>query len=137
MLEDDYLQIVNSVLETVECQVKLPRALLDQLSPAGVTPALPADNRSHVRKRIFIKAVLKVWQSIPSVERKPQLFSILTKDMSLRSIGFFHTEQLYPGEHHFIFLNSAKMKCTVRRCRRHNEQCFEIGSTFDESETLC
>lgn len=137
MLEVDYLQQINSVLETVECQVKLPRAIFEQLSRTGVAPSLPDDNRRYIRNRIFSKAVLQVWQSLPSVERKPQSFSIFTKDQGLRSIGFFHSQQLYPGEDHFIFLNSGMMmKCTVDRCFRHNGQCFEVGSTVNDTEIL-
>jgi len=137
MLEGDYLQKVNSMPETGECQVKQPCALLEQLSRTGVAPSFADDNRQYVRERVFNKAVLQLWQSIPSVERESRCFSILTKDLGVRSVGFFHTEQLYPGEQHFIFIESAKMKCTVQRCSRHNEQCFEIGSSVNETVTCC
>lgn len=134
MLEDDHLRRINDIIETVSCAVQLPRGLFEHLSQTGVGPVVASDARQYARTRTFSKAALQVWQSIPSVERKPQVFTILTKNLSHRSIGFFHAKQLYPGEQHFIFLNSTKMTCTVRRCVRRGDRCYEIGSTFSQGE---
>jgi len=133
MLEEDYTQWLAAQLAALECHVRLPRELREQIAKTGVIKSIHDDERRYVRMRLFAKALLIIpGQSLPALPRPYRVYSVYTRDFSIGSVCFYHTEQLYPGERHYLCIPAGKIHCTVRRCTRLKEACFEVGSTFNE-----
>lgn len=132
MLDVSHDQQLSVLLASLECKVVLPPEWYDFFALSGPTPSFPDDRRRFVRYYYRTKGVLELLTTIPSIPREHQYYCIYTKDISRNGIGFLHVEQLYPGETHILWLADRRVRCTVVRCFRHNEQCFEIGATFGD-----
>ena len=69
-------------------------------------------------------------QSLPSVPRENDLAVVITADISRSGAAFLHAEQLYPGEEGVLWLPTGKVACTVARCLRRHDECYEVGVRF-------
>jgi hypothetical protein len=77
------------------------------------------------------RAALEYRQSLPALPRNPGWFGVYMNSLSRKGCGFFHGEQLYPGERmRLVLLTGTDLPIEVRWCRRIDENCFEIGARF-------
>jgi hypothetical protein len=77
------------------------------------------------------RAALEYRQSLPGLPRNPGWFGVYMNDLSRKGCGFFHGEQLYPGERTRLVLpTGTDLPIEVRWCRRIDENCFQVGTQF-------
>ena len=133
MLEDDYSRQLNRLLEACECDVAVPSEWQDRLNRRGVIPPIAGDRRSFVRHYFNVPAVLEYEQSLPAIPREHTITQVVTRDLAREGIGFFHSDQLFPGERISLWLSSGKRCYQVVRCIQHRDNCFEIGAVVAES----
>jgi hypothetical protein len=132
MLEDDYSKLLTMVLESCECDLAVPAEWKNSIGARGAIPPIPHDQRRFVRHRFGDWAVLEYDQTFPSIPRKHTIAQVLTRDISRCGIGFFHADQLFPGERVSLWLKGGKQSFVVQRCIQHSENCFEIGAVSDD-----
>jgi hypothetical protein len=119
-------QSLDELLATAEDRLSVPKSVTAALK---VQP--PSDaRRRFVRTAFTRRAVLELGQSMPSIERAPGCFVILTRDLSRSGIGFLHAFELYPGERVKLWLPTGPVASEVARCRRHDARCYEVGVRF-------
>jgi hypothetical protein len=128
MLEDDYSRELNRLLEACECDVAVPSEWQQRLNRRGVIPPIEGDRRAYIRHYFNVRAVLEYGQTLPGIPRQHTTAQVLTRDLAREGIGFFHAEQLFPGERVSLWLSSGKRLFEIVRCVQHNESCFEIGA---------
>jgi len=77
------------------------------------------------------RAALEYRQSLPTLPRNPAWFGVYMNDLSHQGCGFFHGEQLYPGERMRLVLpTGTDLPIEVTWCRRIDESCFAVGARF-------
>ena len=131
MLEDDYSSELNRLLEACECDVAVPGEWQERLNRRGVIPPIEGDRRKFVRHYFSVQAMLEYEQTLPGIPRQHTMAQVVTRDLAREGIGFFHWEQLFPGERISLWLSSGKRPYEVVRCVQHNENCFEIGAVVE------
>ena len=134
MLEENYLGQLAEQLANAQCDINVPPELQDALTERGVVEPVRDDLRRFVRHRFATEAVMELSPSLPQVPRPEQSFRVLTKDVSRNGVSFLHSQQLFPGETLVLWLQTGQFSCTVARCIRHNENCFEIGTMFSNQQ---
>ncbi len=119
---------LTRLLQTLPCRVAIPDWYL-ALVGRGTNPSrtLPDERRRFTRFNFPVKAVMTCGGNLPALPRTTEPHVVLCKDLSRSGICLLHAEQLYPGEEILLWLATGRKKYTVRRCRRHQPQCFEIG----------
>jgi hypothetical protein len=130
MLEEDYSELLNRLLESCECDLAVPSEWQDRLALRGVIPSIPDDRRQFVRHRFTRRGVLECKETCSSIPRKYTIAQVVTSDVSRSGIAFLHSEQLYPGEEVSLWLPIGKRTYIVQRCVEHNDNCFEIGASI-------
>jgi hypothetical protein len=133
MLDAVRLKEMTAVLDALPCRVVLPPAWNDFFHRRG--PQLwPDDNRRrYVRSHLPMKAVMELLGNLPAVPRRPEEHVVYMKDISRGGAGFLHAAAVYPGERARLWLPTGTVECTVVRCRRHHESCYEIGAEITVS----
>ena len=119
---------LTGLLQTLPCRVSIPawyQALIGQRGPVAV---LPDEKRRFARHSFTVKAVLEYRANLPALPRTSEPQLVLCKDLSRSGISFLHAEPLFPGEEVTLWLPTGRRSFTVRRCRRHEERCYEIGA---------
>lgn len=130
MLESDHHVKLAQVLAALECRVRLPPDWDDFFDRRGANAVKHDDRRQFTRSHYPMNALLQIERALPCIPRERRLYRVYTKDLSRSGISFLHEEQLYPCERLRLWFSSSLLNCTVVRCRRHNERCYEIGATF-------
>jgi hypothetical protein len=128
MLEDDYANYLNRLLEACECDVAVPSEWQDRLTRRGVIPSISGDRRKYIRHYFNGRSVLEYDETFSSIPREHTTAQVVTRDLSRNGIGFLHSEQLFPGERVSLWLPIGKRTYVVARCVEHNDKCFEIGA---------
>lgn len=136
MLESDHHVKLTQVLAALECRVRLPPGWEDFFKRRGDHLVKHDDRRQFARSHCPTDALLQVRQTLPSLARERQFYRVYTKDLSRSGVSFLHEEQLFPCEQLALWFSSSLLNCTVVRCRRYNERCYEIGATFGMQPTL-
>ena len=78
-------------------------------------------------------AALECGDTLAPAERNAGPCRVFVKDICRTGVGFLHSEQLFPGERiALMFPDGKKYNLRVRRCRRIQTRCFEIGAAFGE-----
>ena len=121
-------------IDSLSCSVRLPLRLQKDFEKTGVTAPFYGDVRSVQRmtwRGAGRRAALEYRQSLPTLPRNPAWFGVYMNDLSHQGCGFFHGEQLYPGERMRLVLpTGTDLPIEVRWCHRVDENCFEIGARF-------
>jgi hypothetical protein len=133
MLEDDYSSQLNRLLEACECDVAVPSEWEERLNRRGVIPPIAGDRRGDIRHYCSGHALLKIEQTLPAIPRERTVAQVVTRDVAPQGIGFFHSEQLFPGERIALWLAGGKRSFEVVRCVQHNDDCYEIGAVAIDS----
>lgn len=133
MLEDDYSRQLKRILESCECDVAVAGEWEACLGSRD--EGLPSEEarRKHSRFVFKVPAVLEYEQSLPGIPREHTIASVLTRDLAREGIGFFYSDELYPGECISLWLASGKRMYRVVRCLQLRDDCFEIGAVLFES----
>ena len=135
-------EILNEVVERLNCDVRLPDSWGDFFSESGPLP--PDSRRQYARWRIRGYAALQYHQTAPALVRSPCWHRVFVKDISRGGIGFLHSEQLFPLEQMRIILPDTRLErllpnrlesvLEVTRCLRIQKNCYEVGARFVGSE---
>lgn len=128
MLETDYQRELGRLLSALPCNVQIPPSWGDFFSERGLASPTHGDRRHRLRRRLRIKAVLEVKQTLFQVERKQERHIVYSYDVSREGMAFVHAEQMYPREECLLWLPHAKVPLIVTRCQRYNSRCFVIGT---------
>lgn len=128
MLERDYQRELGRLLSTLPCDVQIPSAWGDFLGERGLASPTHGDRRHRLRRRLRIKALLEVKQTLVQVERKHERYIVYSYDVSREGMAFVHTEQMFPREECLLWLPHAKVPLTVTRCQRYNSRCYVVGT---------
>ena len=132
MLESNHPDALSVALAKLECQVRVPKKMVDFFTQRGPLPTVPNEMREFPRFHHPARAILKLDQSLPTIPRQHELFCVVTRDISRGGIKFYHAQQLFPSEQIKIWLTTGIHDAFVVRCIRHNEHCYEIGAEFGE-----
>lgn len=130
MLEEDYSEELDRLLEACECDLAVPSQWQQR---SGPIPSIENDRRHSDRQYVSVNAVLEYGQSLPGIPREHTMAKVLTRDLSDNGVGFYYSQQLFPGERVSLWLSSGKRTFQIVRCVRHNENCFEVGATLVET----
>lgn len=134
MLEEDYTNCLNKLLENCEHQLVIPSQLRDSLAKRGPTPPAPNDLRKFVRYHFNGLGILELSETFPSIHRENGVARVITRNVSRGGIAFLHSEQLFPGERVTLWLPSGKFNYVVVRCTAHHPRCYEIGADASQAE---
>lgn len=108
--------------------VQVPRSHLGELMKSGPCSSRMAEQRRHVRFHHFKQGILGYQQSLSPIRRLQALHLVLITNISKSGIGILHSEQLYPREHFFLWIEDRGiLRVDVARCRKVNENCFDVG----------
>ena len=137
--ESERLQLADAVTK-LECEIKLPEALRDFFKSSGLMQSSVSDNRRAARWQNRVRAGLLYRTTFPVLPRSEGWHPIFIKDVSRSGAAFIHSEQLYPLERIRILMiddrssrllrNECLRTIEVVRCKRVENNCFEIGSCF-------
>jgi hypothetical protein len=130
MLEDNYSEKLDLLLNRLQVSVQIPEEWADYLGRKGVLPTTPNDDRRFSRRYLRAEAICETSQSLPAIERRHEFNKVYLKDISRNGIGFITARELYPEEQVVMWTRVGKFNCSVARCRKHNDRCFEIGATI-------
>lgn len=137
MLETSYSQKMKLLLDRLRCRIRLPEQFADLEHRRGVLPAEAIDMRRSARVYCPGKLIIETFATLPAVPRNHQYVVGYSVDISESGIRFLHDTELYPGERVTLWTSAQRVTCTVVRCRRLNEMCYEIGaSLIDEDPTM-
>jgi hypothetical protein len=127
MLEDAYPRLLNTLLESCECDVAVPTQWHECLIRRGGSAPAHGDRRKSVRHEFHVRAVLEYNQSLPAIPREHTVTQVVARDLSGGGISFLHADQLFPGEHVSLWLLTGKRSYEVVRCVLHNENSREVS----------
>jgi hypothetical protein len=129
MLEADHaIENLQHLWQRLGCKIKLAHDEADFFSVKGIQASGLTDMRQYSRISYRNKALLK------HAERWSAIYA---KDLSHSSVGFIHSEQLFPCEIvQICFLNGTKVDITIQRCRRLGTSCYECGGHIDQRNRL-
>jgi hypothetical protein len=131
MLENDDQQKLTLRLAETVCEVEVPRSLQQRLSRRGAQPGTGDERRHFTRFAFATKTLLELATTIKCIERQPEVFAVLTTDVSRDGVAFLHVSQLFPGEVVSVWFATGTLACRVMRCLKHTANCFEIGAAFE------
>ena len=134
MLDRDYPQRLAELMGQAECRIAPPDDWDEIQSRRGAQQTRLDERRRFVRFWFPTQCLLEIAQSLPAVPRQAGFCRAWTRDIARGGMSLLHSEQLYPGERLRLWLASGRMECRVRRCRRHNASCFEIGLEIQRIE---
>ncbi len=119
---------MTAALDALPCRVVLPPGWNDFFHRRG-PQVWPGDNRRrYVRSHLPLRAVMELVGNLPAVPRRAEEQVVIMKDISRSGVGFLHAAPVYPGERVRLWLPTGSVECTVVRCARHHESCYEIGA---------
>jgi hypothetical protein len=124
----------RELIARLPCNVELPADVETFFRQAGLAPACLDDQRRTQRVRCGsaeLTAALEYQQTLPAVPRGQGWHRVYIVDLSKRGIGFFHSEQLFPGESmRIVLLTGDCRRIEIVRCRRLAARCFRLGAEF-------
>ncbi len=127
MLEENYPQQMNRLLDALTTKIVMPDKWSGYLEKSGTLPTQPAERRRFVRWHCRSRAVLEIRQSLTAINRTHTFYSIFMRDVSRCGLSFIHAEQIYPDETCSIWLPTKKVEVKVHRCHRAAESCYVVG----------
>ena len=131
---DNHAQPIADSIHSLPCHVKLPAQWQETFEKMGPAPTSAQDTRRFSRfycRGSQGRAALEYRQSLPALPRKYGWYGVYTMDISRGSLGFLHSEPLYPGERMRVMMSNGRHQVVeVVRCCRIGDQCFQIGSRF-------
>jgi hypothetical protein len=133
MLEENYSGKLALLLERLQPCVELPEGWTDYFTRCGALPTAPEERRQFARRCLREEAICELGKSLPAIDRRHEFSKVFLKDISRGGVAFLAAQQLYPGEHLTLWTRGGKLPCSVVRCTRHNDRCYEIGSRFPKS----
>jgi len=97
----------------------LPPEFDDYFVKSGPLPARQQEQRAFVRHYLRDRAIMKL---------DGKVYGVYCRDLSRDGVGLLAPRQLLPLEQVRLLLPRGKaVTATVRRCRRVDEKCYEIG----------
>lgn len=136
MLDCDHQLLVNELIQKLECKVKLPDNLEDNFFDGqGEVHDGYDERRRFVRRKCRTKGILELDQTLPQIERSKKTHAVITSDISRGGFGFYHFEQLFPGERAKLWLPTQRFAVVIARCTRIGENCYLIGAGCDKSSS--
>jgi hypothetical protein len=119
-------------ITSLECSVVIPDAAPSGNKSIGIID-LEKDKRRFPRIACKIEAAMQYHNEFPAQYRPHTWVRVLVRDISRRSMGFWHSEAMFPLERALIvFPTGIQRLFEVRRCRRLGASCFEVGGVFGE-----
>jgi hypothetical protein len=131
MLEGDYQAKLNLLLRRLQAAVEVPGGWTDYFGRQGILPAVTDEQRRYARRYQREEAICEWDQTLPAIPRRHEFSKVYLKDLSRTGVAFLAILQLYPGENVALWTSRGKLNCSVVRCIKHNERCYEIGASFD------
>jgi hypothetical protein len=135
MLDRDYPQRLADLMSQAECRVEPPENWVDVQSRRGAQQTRLDERRRFVRFWFPTQCLLEIEPSLPAIPRQAGVSRVWTRDIARGGMSVLHFEQLYPGEQLRLWLASGRLECIVRRCRRHNPRCYEVGIEIQRIES--
>lgn len=130
MLDRDYAAVIDKLLETLKCRIRLPETWDDFFRLSGPAPAYPGDERAHQRIRVRAAGLLYFERPLPTIPRPAVPSVIYTSDVSRRGLGLIADTQIFPEEVVRVVLPSFWVRMTVMRCSRVGPACYNFGGTL-------
>ena len=115
MLGEDYPRLLGSLIQTLPERIALPAELEGFFEESGPQQSYENDQRSGARNRVRTRGLLVLESWYPSMDRRPELMTIFTKDFSKTGVGF-----LAPRT---VFFPARSSRCSWPR--------FGFASRFD------
>jgi hypothetical protein len=116
------------LITQLPCAIELPDEWDDFFQLRGQMPTSWNDKRRFPRQYMRVAAALEVLNTFAPLKRSSTPTRIYLKDASRTSVGFLHSEQLFPLERVAITaFEGARWQVEVARCRRIQDHCFEVG----------
>ncbi|GAA5506257.1 hypothetical protein [Novipirellula caenicola] len=129
MLEVDYSQRLNGLIEQVNWDIQLPVEMSEYFASNGeASNSFPTDERSNQRISIRTRGLLWSEVALPFCPRPSRPIGIYTRDFSRTGAGFLSSLQFFPEEEVRIVLPTFWVRVRVTRVRRLGDACFEIGT---------
>jgi PilZ domain len=122
------------MIEGLESRVALPADFFEKKN--GAIPVRWVDLRQFPRFYFRSAAALEVQSTLPALPRSPEVVRGYVKDISRAAVAVLHSEQLFPGERLWVtVLDGVRRGTTVTRCRRIQDNCYEVAARFDAAQT--
>ncbi|MEX2120730.1 MAG: hypothetical protein WD847_14155 [Pirellulales bacterium] len=127
----DEQRSVADALALLPCDIELPAKWNDFFKRTGMLPCMRGDRRRFTRSFHRAQAALEYRQTLPHLARPAIWYCVYTTDITRKSIGFLHSEQLFPGERmRMMLIDGSERIVHVVRCRRIRNRCYDTGARF-------
>lgn len=132
MLDDDYLQRLDSVIQQLNWQIQLPDSWSNFFQETGEYGVYANDERQNRRVKVRTVALMHYERMLPSYPRKSEIVGIYTRDFSRRGCGFVAAHQLFPCEIVRLLLPTLWLRLEITRATRVGPACYVIGGELLE-----
>jgi hypothetical protein len=122
-VENSYEQTLNGLMARLPETVQVP----PQFSATDDRPRVSHELRRFARKTVRGEMLCQVAGTLPSVPRDTEISRVVSLDVSRGGFGFLMDKQLYPGEEILLWTQIGRVPCSVARCLKHGDHCYEVG----------
>jgi hypothetical protein len=127
MLDFDYTERLNSLIQSMNWQIRLPPIWSNYFEETGESVPLPKDQRQNRRMKVRSLGLMVYEKPLPSVPREPCPVGVYSKDFSRKGCGFLSPVPVYPEETVLLILPTFWLRLVICRCRRVGASCYEVG----------
>ena len=121
------------MIELLPCEVELPSWWAGDPESGQAFTSVPKDSRRFTRRDFRSCAALEYRETFPSFRRPQTRHRIYMINVARGGISFLHGEELFPRERMRVVLrDGCDRLIEIVRCRRVQDQCFEVGARFVE-----
>jgi hypothetical protein len=125
---------VQELIRRLPCSVRLPEDWGDFFDHSGPLPGDFDEQRRFPRFYCRTEGALICRPSLPSVPREQKCHRVFVKDISRSSMGFLHSEQLFPCEHVDVILpDGLKRSLQIVRCHKIGDECYDTAGQFADT----
>jgi len=132
MLEFNYSEQLDSLIQRLDWRIELPPDWVKFFEESGTSASVAGDKRNNSRMCIRTLAVSHYETTLPSIPRAAETLGVYIRDFSRRGCGLISPVQMYPEEIVRIVLATFWIRLKVVRARRVGPACYEIGGELIE-----
>ncbi|GAB5406512.1 MAG: hypothetical protein Aurels2KO_47430 [Aureliella sp.] len=115
--------------------VQLPPEQADFFETKGYSGSAATEDRIAARLNARCTASMEFLPPplalINAVADRPEVASVLVKDLSKTGVCILAHCQIYPTERAKLFMHGRELNISVHRCRRLGEKCYEVGAAVE------
>ena len=121
----------TELIAALPCAIDLPANWVDFFARSGPLTPVSDDDRRFPRFYLRTAAALRYRSTLPGLPRAESRHRVYLKDISRSSVGFVHSEQLFPCEClEMLLADGTQWFVTVVRCQKRQDRCYEVAAVL-------